>query len=505
MKKTFLDLVKISGTYSFGNFAQKAVAVFLIPLYTSYLTPEDYGILALVVLAATVLTKLVSSPITYALGRFYYKSEYQDRRGVLLFNLIVLLLIQSFLLSLIYWHLTETASWLLFDSQTYIRIVELFTWIVFLTPWSTVNLYYLQIRKMARYYVLISIGNLLIMVIGNVYFLVFLNLGLYSLVYTQIISAVFTVVMTIPVYLKETTFRLSFKILKEPLKFGYPQIPSGYSFLVLESGDRYILKLLATVNSVGLYSFGVQIASILGALVVMPIGKGLEPIIFEMEDRPQEQKRFLVRMATLYYLIGIFLALLLSVFAQEILTLLVRNEGFMKATAILPILAFALIQFGLGYFLGWGLVMKDKPYHISMNLILTAGLNVVLNFLLIPALGIVGAALATLVSYIFWNFIRMYHSAKFYELHFELSRLMHVSVIGIGLYCLTFLIPANSNFFVAFGIKILLCLAYFPAFFLTGFFENDEQRLIKGAVKSLRKGEFRKLLINFGRQNSGPT
>lgn len=241
------------------------------------------------------------------------------------------------------------------------------------------------------------------------------------------------------------------------------------------------------VNSVGLYSFGYSIARIIEGLLVTPFADGFTPTIRKLEADPMEQKKFVRISATYTYLIGMFMALGISVFSREAVMLLARREEFWESWVVVPIIAFAYVHHALAIFTGCGMAMKNKPYHISGILIASALLNIALNFALIPFLGLIGVAMATLISYVVWNILKMYYSAKFYELHFDLKRLTHIAIIGIGLYLLSLSLASGATLWLNLAIKILLLIAFPVLFLATRFFSDAERREMKKFLAGLWK------------------
>ncbi|MDY6861611.1 MAG: polysaccharide biosynthesis C-terminal domain-containing protein, partial [Thermodesulfobacteriota bacterium] len=274
--------------------------------------------------------------------------------------------------------------------------------------------------------------------------------------------------------------------MKEPLKFGYPLLVSGYSNLLIQSGDRYVLRIFNSVSSVGLYSFGYNIARIIEVMLLMPLSFSSTPTIRKLESEPSEQKRFLRKSATFSYILVIFMALGISMFSKDIIVLLARQKEFWQSWIIVPFIAFSYAQHTLSLFLGWGMGMKNKPYHISGILLVSAAVNLGLNFAFVPYWGILGAAFATLISYIVWNGLKMYYSAKFYELHFDLKRLFYITNIGVGLYVLSLFVTTEINIWSDISIKALILFAYPLIFFTTNFFTEGEKGYMKKVWGQIR-------------------
>lgn len=485
MKKFYSKFVSLGAVYSIGNVAHNILSIVLIPLYTTYLVPEDYGILALMNITISLLSQSISTVIGTAFSRFYYSPDYRDKSGVLLFNLFSLLIVKTLALAVIYFFMSKYILELLFDNQEYLYIVQIYTIILLLNPVSTFLLSFLRLLERAKYYVFISLTNLVFSSGLIIYLLIGMKLGVMAVIYGNIFGLFYTCILSFPILIMYSEFKLSLSIIKEPLNYSYPQLVSGYSQALFQSGDRYVLRIFESLSNVGLYSFGYRIGSILNMVLGEPIKNTLMPIILQNEDNPQEQKRFLASAADYYYLVGIFMALGLSLFAREVIMFLARNSAFWPSWIIVPIITLAYVQHGLGYFFDWGIVIRKKSYHISGITLFSVLVNIGFNFLFIPLWGIIGAAFATLLSYVVWNFLKAYYSAKFYNLHFNLKRLSHITSIGVSLYFLSLLIASGDSLWINIGIKILIFIAYFPLFYLSGFFSENEKVYIKLSLKKI--------------------
>ncbi len=493
MKKLYVKVLSLSSIYSVGNLSQSALAIVLLPLYTRYLTPADYGILALLDLTILLITRLVIPPADHGLSRYYYKPEYEDRKGQLLFNLLLFLLAKTGLVALMYWFFSEALVRLLFNGNPeLLYVVQIYVVILFLECISSFLLVYIRLREIAKYFVFLSLSKLILSAGTTIYLLTAFDLGVLAIIYGQIVGSCYLTVMVLPLVLKESKFRISPSVLKEPLKFSYPLVISGYSNLLLESGDRYILNMLTSVSSVGLYSFGYKIASLLNMILIVPLNQAILPTIYQKEDNPENQKRFIATMATYYYVVAIYMALGLSVLAREAIMLLAAPE-FWSAWIVVSLVAFSYVQHGLGRFFKWGALLRNKSYHVSAMVLISAVLNIALNFVLIPLWDILGAAVATLIAYLVWNILRLYYSAKFYNLHFDLVRLGHITVVGISLYLVALFAANTDTFLLNIALKLLILAMYPLLLFVTGFFVPEE----KAYMQELKVKTYAKLRMNY--------
>jgi O-antigen/teichoic acid export membrane protein len=246
------------------------------------------------------------------------------------------------------------------------------------------------------------------------------------------------------------------------------------------------------VSSVGLYSFGYQIAGLINLLFVLPLAKALLPITFRQEADPEGQKDFLRITCTYFYLAGMFVCLFLSLYCKEIIELIARKEEFWSSWIVVPVVAYSYVLSGLGGFFDWGLVMTKNGLRISINVIAGAIVNISLNFVLIPKWGIIGAACATLISIVMLNGLRLYYSAKYFGLHFDLMRLLHITIAGGGLYAISQAVGSFDSLSSDLLVKFFIFLSLFPIIFFTGFFSTKEKENMHKLWDSIRKNGFRK-------------
>ena len=479
--------VQLGTVYSIGSISQGALFVLLFPIYTSFLFPQDFGIIGLMSITVSLLTRFVSSPINSAFTRFYYAPDYREKNGILLFNLFLWALLLITCCTVVFWKISEYLAGILLQDRNLAHLLKIYAFILFLQPISSLFLCLLRMLEKAKYSVFTSISSLLLSASLTLYLLTVLKKGVLSLIVGNLFSLIVTVIIIFPVFIKRSTFRLSRSTLIPPLKYAYPLLLSEYSNLLIQSGDRYVLRIFGSVSMVGLYAFGYQIAGILQTALVTPVKQALQPIVLKQEEDPEAVRHFLKVGATYFYLIGCAACLLISLFSREILMLFARKEAFWGAWVIVPIITYSYVQHGIGNFVGWGMGLMKKSFHMSGIVLIAASANIGLNFLFVPQWGMLGAAFATMLSYIVWNVLKAYYSAKFYDLRFEVGRFLHITVIGFGLYGLSLLVANNGAIATDMALKLLCCLGYPLILWGTGFFSRNEKEYLLKPVKGFKK------------------
>ena len=479
--------IQLGSIYSIGSISQGALFVLLFPIYTSFLSPQDFGIIGLMSITVSLLTRFVSSPLNSAFTRFYYAPEYREKSGILLFNLFLWALLIITCFAVIFWRISEYLAGILLQDRNLAHLLKIYALILFLQPFSSLFLCLLRMLERAKYFVFTSISSLLLSAGLTLYLLTVLKKGVLALIVGNLLSLIVTIIMVLPVFIKKSTFKLSRSTLIPPLKYAYPLLLSEYSNLLIQSGDRYVLRIFNSVSTVGLYSFGYQIAGILQTALVTPLKQALQPVVLKQEEDPEAIRHLLRMGATYFYLVGCAACLLISLFSREILMLFARKEVFWAAWVIVPTITYSYVQHGLGNFVGWGMGLMKKSFHVSGIVLVAALVNIGLNFLFVPQWGMLGAAFATMLSYIVWNFLKAYYSAKFYDLHFEVGRLLHITGIGFGLYGLSLLVANNRAIGTDVALKLLFFFGYPLILWGTGFFSEGEKEYLLKPVNRLKK------------------
>jgi O-antigen/teichoic acid export membrane protein len=292
-------------------------------------------------------------------------------------------------------------------------------------------------------------------------------------------SRAVTLAVVAPSLLARCRFAACPSLLAEPLRYAYPLLPAGYSVLLINSGDRYVLRLFTTVETVGLYSLAYKLSQAVSILLTVPLKNAIQPVAMKQEDQPEELKQFLARGATYTYAVALFLGLGLAVFSPEILRVLApKRPAYWESAPIIPALAMAQALQCLQVFLGMGMVMAKASWLMSSILFACLALSLGLNFLLVPAIGLMGAALANATTYAVWSALKARYSQATYKMRFEARRLWLLSAAGPAMYGVSLLIVPSEISAASVIAKALVLTAFPVALCFSGFLLDSEKRAV---------------------------
>ena len=259
MKTQIKKLFKASLIYGIGNVLIKSLNILLLPLFTTFLSPKDFGIISILTLYSVALENVFSLGTNAGLGISYFNKKTLISRRQVIFNCFIFLLLSSgimFVLNLLF---NKSISQLLFQSNIYINLI-------FLTVITTVfsmsaNPFMLQLQfeeKQTTYIIFSGTYTLLTLVLSILYVAV-LKEGIWGLVVARLISTIFIFILYFLRSFINKIYKYSWKVIKELIKISAPLTLSFFFLMVLSQGNIYYLKQFHALETVGLYSVGYSI------------------------------------------------------------------------------------------------------------------------------------------------------------------------------------------------------------------------------------------------------
>ncbi len=465
-----------SFVYGLGNMLSKLLGFFLLPIYTRYLTPADYGILALLTLTQSILVILANLGLSSALFRevIYKKTTEKKAESTALYTLFV---VSLFMLAIGY-ILAPILSRAIFNDAALTPLLRLvFLSVVFNNILIVFNAR-LRIREQSLFYSIFSVSSFLVGAGLNIYFVAIARRGVEGLILAQVILAALQAFVCLLMLRDLIKPDFSKPVLRSLLNFGLPLVPGAIAALMLVSADRYILNRYSTTTMVGLYSLGYSIGMVIN-LIVQAVQLAWPAQLFEIAKLPDAKQRF--SMTLTYYCLALgFISLAVSVLAREILVIMTTPE-FYSAYIILPLITLSYVFYGIRFMTTIGMYIKNKVKYSSFVMIGAAIFNVLLSFILIPRFGMIGAAWATFISYFLLALVNITVDSRFMQIPYEYWRLTKIVAIWLLIFGLSLLINTPS-IWINLILKSLLLLGYPIFLFVIRFYSQQEIRFIKDTL-----------------------
>ncbi len=484
MGKDIRRMLKHTFVYGSGVVLSKAVGFMLLPVYTRYLTPSDYGTLELLNLTIYFVGILVAMRLGAGIFRyyFYYDSDLEKRQVVsssfllvMVFSVVIVLL--SFLFS-------RFIASIMLGNADLSPLVRLIFSANFFDVLGGIMLVYLQAKKRSYLYTLLSFLRLAVALTLNIIFIVVCDLGVLGVMLSALISAGLMFAYLFIIFLREVGFCFSKKIASQIVKYSLPLIPATLLMVVLHSADRYILKIFLPLEQVGIYSLGYKFGFLLQFLINVPFLKMWGPYQFEIYNNNKHQTLY-PKVFTYYTLIALSFFLVLSIFIKEILHFVV-GESFWEAYRVVPLVCFSYVLLGASHIFSAVIYIKDKTYLRLVITLIAAVVCIGANLALIPIFGIMGAAWATLGSFITLAVVTLIISSKICPIAYEWSRILKLCGCAAISYAATFLISYIS-IWTTLSVKILVFLTFYLLLFVFQFFEDKEKTTLRNLFTYVKK------------------
>ncbi len=469
-------MAKHSSVYGIGNVLNRVIGFLMIPVYTRYLIPSEYGILELLSLTTEIVGMILSMRISHAMFRIYFEHDsLEDKNEVISTSMLTFGAIGSIgllMASLPSWFLAEK---ILNSSQySYYFIIS------FATLWfNTLVLmafYYLMILKKSTLYIISSSIKLFIALSFNIYFIVFLKMGVLGILYGNLIASVsMTVILVIPVLI-QVGIRFSNRKLKEMLKYGLPLIPGSLANFVVLVSDRYIVKIFGSLSDVGIYSLSYRFGIMPHTLITVPFNQVWGVRRFELMKRDDAEELF-GRIITYFIFLLTFIGLGISVLAKDTLYI-IADSKFWDAYKYIPILLLSYIVYGLYFHFVMGILLAKKTKYISYIDIVNGIINIVLNIFLIKAYGLYGAAYATLISYTTRIVMVYLVSSRLQKIYFEFDRVLKILLSAGLIFIFCFFIDSHSAV-TSLSIKFVIACLFPLILYVFKFYSHSELSKVK--------------------------
>jgi O-antigen/teichoic acid export membrane protein len=432
---TYQSLIRGSLIYTIGSVVPRIGVFLLLPIYTIGMGPADFGIFSLMLSLAGLLTILYRLGLDGALLRFHFDVDAR-RTAALYWTMAAITLGAGALLSV----LIGTVGAPLFSTLFAGVDLNPFGWlaigIAFLTAFQYVpTTWFRAIEKPER----VLIFGFLTFGVGaavTLWLVLGLHLGAVGGLLGQLASGFVVIGATIAVLIRRRPVGLDRELADEGLQFGLPLIPHAIAGWVLNLSDRWVIGLTiglaaaAAQRQIGIYSLGYQLGQVV-AIVAISLNTAWVPFFYARGSG--EQGPALLREMTTLFVGGLaILTVLVGVLAPEVVAVLAPRSwgsGASTAAVVTPLVAVACLIQGF-YFMAVSPIFLQRRTAILPIFTLAAGaLNVGLNILLIPILGVVGAGWSTIAGYLLLAAGTVWYARRGYELRLDLPRLASLIVV----------------------------------------------------------------------------
>lgn len=471
-------LAKNSMGFGIGTILTQAIGFFLLPIYTRYLTPSDYGILSIATVVSSILAIILIFGQHGAISRFYYdyhrdSTKLRDYLSTICLSVGLI----SFALCIAFCLLGDSFFSIFLTDIPFKPYIILIIWSAFLGIPLNFTFVILQARERSYAYSVINIVKFLISTVLIIFFVVVLREGAVGSLKGQFVCSIIFFFVSLSYLKKDITIKFDINKFKKSLYYGLPLVPHLLSAWITSLADRLFLKWYCSLSIVGLYSLGYQIGSIM-SITTTAINFAWVPFFMSKATDEGEKSKLTFSVLTTYYMaLIVFIGVSIALLAKDVIRIM-TVPAYYGASQIVPLIVLAFVLNGMYYMVVNPIFYMKKTKYLAITTFLGAAINIGLNFLLIPKYGMIGAATATAITYLF-TFIGVFLlSNKLFPIKYEYLRISKILFVGISVYAISLFLP-EYNILCDIALRFLVMLIYPTGLLLIHVFTDEEITLGK--------------------------
>lgn len=416
-------LLKNTVIFAIGNFGTKLITFFLVPLYTNILSTNEYGIVDLIYTIGTVLVPVLTLNIAEAVMRFSLDKDAEQEKimstGIVSFALSMILCLLIFPFSLGFGGI-----------KGYVGYIYGYTVSLAL---SQISLSYLRGKEFLLKY---SVGNIILSLstaILNIVFLLVLHKGVKGYLMAYILSNLITALYALiagnitDVFRK---FKIDFKLSTGMIKYSVVLIPNTFMWWIMNSLDRIMVTSMVGVAANGVYAVAYKVPTLVSMVASVFNQAWAYSAIREEDssDKKEYSNSVYDRLVGINVVVGMGLIMIMKKFLQYYV-----GKEYYESWRYTPFLVIGFVFLTIGTFVATEYTVHKDSVGFVVSGIVGAVSNILLNWLLIPRMGAMGAAVATCISYVLVYIYRVIDTRKYVPLKvFRVKHLLGFALLMVA-------------------------------------------------------------------------
>lgn len=406
--------------YTIANIITKGISFLLIPIYTTYFSPTEYGVIDLLIILGTIISTIIGLEIHQAVARFFPEENTYEDKKVMVSTALWSIICFYFLFLVIALPFSKELSNILFDNEKYERVI-----VVAMVSFGFNFLYYfvssqLKWQLETKKYVFISLIYSVSLLLTTFLFLFYFEKEMEFVFLAQILSALVCIILSYLFTKKYYNFIFNVDMFIKLFTFSLPLIFSTLMVYAMLYVDRMMINIYMSIEEVGLYGVAFRVASIV-ALLSTGVQTALTPLLYNYHMNSETP--FMIAKLFNYIMISALGIIVFLFFFSSEIVFLFTNEAYMEASVAVPWIAISLLFSAITNLVPGIFIAKKTKYILYINLFCFL-LNILLNLLLIQSYGFVGAAYATTLSSVTYFFLYYHIGQKYYFIPFVWTKVM---------------------------------------------------------------------------------
>lgn len=482
-RSTMARVGRHAGIYALGVILTRGISVLMLPVYTRYLSPADYGVLELISMTLNLISIIAGAKIAMGIFRYYHKAESDAERDAVVSTALIGLAVSYGLVGLAAAAAAVPLSQLVFGSSDLAPLIRIAAASLAFDSLTIVPLAYLRVRERPLLFLAASIGRLLIGLGMNMIFLVWLGMGVRGVLLSTLIANI-TVGGILAIYvIRHTGLGLSRAATRNLLRFGIPLVGTQLAAFVCMFGDRYFLQATVSTSAVGLYALAFNFGFLLAMIGYAPFEMVWEPMRFAVAKRPDRDQVY-SRVFRYVAALMLSLAAAFALFATDVLRVMTGPAFHSAAALVPPILLIFILQ-------AWtnlhdiGIQVRERTEYITLANWIAAGLALVGYAILVPRYAGFGAAFSTAIAFAVRFAIVYRISQRLLPIRYEWAPVVRLCVWAVVIVVTGLLLPVMP-IAMSIAARLVLFTCYVAGALHLGILMPGERKFVLRAIASPR-------------------
>jgi len=446
-----------TAVYGLGGMVSQALGIVLVPFYARELGVANYGVTSIINTTLTLGLAIAGLALPNSFFRYYLR-EASDRSGraAVLETALGLRMVASVVGLAVFAGLAFPLATLLFGDAEMTPLLLAVAVIIFLDSLNTLPLSVLRAEHEAARYAALAFSRAVVGTVLILYLVVFAKLGVAGVVFGSLASAGITTFVGYAMLALQGRLRprLERSTTRGMLAFSLPMVPAALAAWGLNISDRYVVAAVAGQQAVGVYSAGYTVGLVVNAFVVSPFALAWAASYWEIAGGERPGPVF-ARLLTIFVAGASAVALALSALGTDGIRILLGDD-FAAGRYVVPFSAFAYVLYGVYTITASGLQIQSQTRWLPITMGAAAAANVAGNLVLVPLVGLMGAAYVNLASYALLAIMTGYVSQRVYPVPWRLGAAGGAFLLAFALAEAAILGPDSLPW------RLFCCLVYPP-------------------------------------------
>jgi O-antigen/teichoic acid export membrane protein len=468
--------------YALGVLLGKALSFVMLPFYTRYLTPADYGVMQLVEMTLDIVAIFAGTQIASGVFRYYHKAESAAERQAVLSTASVGMIVSYVVFSVVTGLAASGISRLVFGSPDQAVLIRLAAASLAVQSLIIVPSALLRLEERSVEYTLVVTVKLVLQMVLNIVFLAVFHLGVRGVFVSTLIANLAIGVWLFVPFVARMGVGFSRERARDLLFFGLPLVGTHIATFIATFGDRYFLRVSGDVTAVGLYSLAYQFGFILSYLGYWPFSLIWEPVRFEVArraDRDDVFARAFVYMNLLLLTMALGIALSVGDFIR-----VMSPVAYHRASDLVPVILIAYILQSWSLFQEAGILVRERTGYSTLANWLAALTALAGYALLVPRWLGLGAALATVLAFAVRQIATYVASQRLWPIRYRWGHVWQLVALVTAAYGVSLLFPPDP-LWRSIALRIGLFGLYLVALWYSGMISVEDRSSVRARLAVL--------------------